>query len=179
MTIKHMSVLSGAILISVSVFADPMTASCLDGVSLVNPTTAFTNNDDGTVTHIATGLTWRQCPLGQTLSGSSCTGEATWASWESALVAAESLSFAGESDWRLPNINELRSLVERACKGPSTNAALFPLTYDAYRFWSSTSSFSDSGQAWLINMATGEESLADKDDEHSGYWNIYVVRGGN
>jgi hypothetical protein len=176
MTIKHMAVLSGAILISASVFAEnSMTASCLDGALLVNPTTAFTNNDDGTVTHIATGLTWRQCPLGQALSGSSCTGAATWAPWASALVAAESLSFAGESDWRLPNINELRSLVERACKGPSTNAALFPLTYDAYRFWSSTSSFSDSGQAWFINMDTGEESLAGKD----GYLNIYVVRGGN
>jgi hypothetical protein len=177
MTIKHMSVLSGAILISASVFADnSMTASCLDGVSLVNPTTAFTNNDDGTVTHIATGLTWRQCPLGQTLSGSSCTGAATWASWESALVAAEDLSFAGESDWRLPNINELRSLVERTCMGPSTNTALFPLTYDAYQFWSSTSSFSDSGRAWYIKMDKGEEGLSDKE---SGYLNIYVVRGGN
>lgn len=155
--------------------ADTMTQSCLDGVTLINPTSSFTDNGNGSVTSKVTGLTWRQCPLGQTWSGSACTGDASYGNWESALEDAEALSFAGYSDWRLPNINELRSLVERACATPSINASLFPLTYSATGFWSSTSSFSDAGQARALDFTTGAESLVGK----SEYKVVYVVRGGN
>lgn len=155
--------------------ADAMTQTCLDGVSLLNPASSYTDNGNGTVTSTVTGLTWRQCPLGQTLSSSACSGDASYGNWETALSDAQALSFAGYSDWRLPNINELRSLVERACTTPAINASLFPLTYSATAFWSSTSSFSDAGQVRVLDFTTGAESLVGK----SEYKVVYVVRGGN
>lgn len=156
--------------------AADMVQTCLDGVTVNNPSSDFTINGDGTVTHQVTGLTWRQCAVGLTWSGSACTGTADYKDWEGALAAAESLSFAGKSDWRLPNINELRSLVERACATPATNAALFPMGYDvAYRFLSSTSFFTDSRRVRFIDMATGEENMIEKDQ----YFTYMVVRGGN
>ena len=56
------------------------------------------DNGDGTVTDRTTGLTWQK------------TQPAVMMSWENALVYAETLSLAGRTDWRLPNIKELQSL---------------------------------------------------------------------
>ncbi|MFI3195613.1 MAG: hypothetical protein QX195_07310, partial [Methylococcaceae bacterium] len=38
------------------------------------PTSDFTDNGDGTVTHQQTGLTWMRCALGQTWTGTTCSG---------------------------------------------------------------------------------------------------------
>ncbi|MDP2902572.1 MAG: hypothetical protein Q8N96_05635 [Methylovulum sp.] len=40
------------------------------------PTSDFTDNNDGTVTHKTTGLTWMRCAMGQTWTGAACTGTA-------------------------------------------------------------------------------------------------------
>ncbi|MBP8284334.1 MAG: DUF1566 domain-containing protein, partial [Chromatiaceae bacterium] len=79
------------------------------------PASRFTDNGDGTVTDRATGLQWQRCSEGQTWSSGTCTGTATGHTWQVALQLAEAASYAGQSDWRLPNINELASIVEQAC----------------------------------------------------------------
>ena len=81
------------------------------------PTSDFTDNQDGTVTHKTTGLTWMRCAMGQTWTGSVCTGTATTYTYD----AAKKLSydFAGNSDWRLPNIAELQTIVERGTINPA------------------------------------------------------------
>ena len=63
------------------------------------PSPRFADNGDGTVTDNLTGLMWDQ--TGDRF------GMRTWAQ---ALSDVNGLSFAGHSDWRLPNVNELRSL---------------------------------------------------------------------
>ncbi|HDY7775619.1 TPA: DUF1566 domain-containing protein [Vibrio vulnificus] len=106
-------------------------------ITATTPNTAFSDNGDGTVTHHTTGLIWQRCSLGQSWDGTDCTGSATGFSWGKALAAAVQNTFAGHSDWRLPNINELASIVEYRCWAPAINSQQFPHTPSA-RYWSSS-----------------------------------------
>ena len=91
----------------------------------------FVDHGDATVTDLGTGLMWQQCSLGQD-GEASCEGVATEMTWQQALQAAADLNsaggFAGHSDWRLPNVKELRSLVDEACFEPAINPTRFPNT---------------------------------------------------
>jgi len=76
----------------------------------------FVNNGDGTIGDNATGLVWMQSDSGNALD------------WEGALNYCESLDFAGISDWRLPNVKELQSIVDYSRAPDTTNsAAIDPL----------------------------------------------------
>ncbi|MDP4028446.1 MAG: DUF1566 domain-containing protein [Gallionella sp.] len=66
--------------------------------------------------------------------------------WNAALAAAKDANFAGHSDWRLPNIKELESIVESCGYNPAINRTLFPATPDEY-FWSGSSYVPDTSQA--------------------------------
>ena len=72
---------------------------CVRG-SLNYGTNDFVDNGDGTVTDLASGLTWQQSDSGSGMQ------------WEDALAYAEGLSLAGHDDWRLPNAKELQSIVD-------------------------------------------------------------------
>jgi len=112
------------------------------------PTADFTDHGDGTVTHQSTGLMWMKCPLGQ--NGVDCAGGISDTyTWEGALQDADATNYAGYSDWRLPNKNELFSIVERRCYIPTINATVFPGTPSSY-FWSSSPSAGNSGKAWHV-----------------------------
>lgn len=65
-----------------------------------------TVNSDGTVTDPTTGLTWKRCAVGQTWSRTTCTGTGATYNWTTAKALTS--TFAGQSDWRLPNIRELQ-----------------------------------------------------------------------
>ena len=58
------------------------------------------NNQDGTVTDVATGLMWQQADDGNGRN------------WQDALAYAEQLTLANHNDWRLPNAKELQSIVD-------------------------------------------------------------------
>ena len=104
-------------------------------ILITKPDTIYTNNGDGTVTDKKTGLMWQRCLLGMT--GPSCaTGTATKFIWHNALIAANENTDNGYSDWRVPNINELASLLEDACANPMINSTLFPATTNNH--WSSS-----------------------------------------
>jgi len=102
---------------------------------VVWPNPRFTDNGNGTVTDNLTGLIW--------LKNATCFGQETWAS---ALTSANSLasgscgltdgSVAG--DWRLPNINEMLSLVDTSHKAPAlpTGHPFTNLVLSSY--WTST-----------------------------------------
>lgn len=106
----------------------------------INPDTDYINNGDGTVTHNPTGLIWKRCLEGQTYSSNgSCAGTPTAMNWVNALKLSTTATFASQSDWRLPNIKELRSLVEECRTNPSINSNLFPNTPSvSHNVWSST-----------------------------------------
>lgn len=76
----------------------------------------FVDNGDGTITDNATGLMWMKNDDGEGMV------------WEDALSYADTSEFANHSDWRLPNVKELQSIVDYS-RSPSTSnsAAIDPM----------------------------------------------------
>jgi len=113
----------------------------------------YCNHYDGTITDLDTGLMWTQVP------------SSTAMTWANALSYAENLTTGNFSDWRLPNIKELQSLVDipRATATSNTttpclNTTLFS-TANATSYWSSTSVKNASPtQAWLVDFGVNTTS---------------------
>lgn len=72
----------------------------------------YRDNGNGTVTDSKTNLTWMRCSLGQQWTGSACASVAMEMNWNDALKTAMSFSYAGHSDWRVPTLDELDTLVQ-------------------------------------------------------------------
>jgi len=108
----------------------------------------FVDNEDGTITDRATGLTWMKADSAALEAGSQGDGKLNW---QEALKWAEDLKYAGHHDWRLPNAKELHSIVDYARSPDVTHSAaidpLFEATpieneggeTDYAHYWSSTS----------------------------------------
>ncbi len=144
----------GAALLLGAACAGVCAQTCRDDIPATAPDSRFTDNGNGTVTDAGTGLMWKQCAEGQ--SGADCAGgAAVGIAWGQALRAAAAADFAGHADWRLPNKNELESLVERSCAGPAINARYFPNT-PSTPFWSSSPSSYASYHAWYVHFANGK-----------------------
>lgn len=117
---------------------------------------------NGTVVDLRTGLMWDQCPWGQ--SGATCAVVAGQVAffWPLALgvaATANASNHKGYSDWRLPNVKELRSIVEVCRRAPSINDVVFPNTpgsdFLSGYFWSSSPSASNTDGAWIVNYYYG------------------------
>lgn len=109
----------------------------------------FTINPEGTVvTDMSTGLMWEI----KTDDGSPQDKDNLY-TWQEALSYCENLNLAGCDDWRLPNRNELQSIVDYGRRDPSINS-IFPNTVSAH-YWSSTSNVSSPNNAWLVNFYFG------------------------
>jgi len=70
----------------------------------------FVDNEDGTITDLATGLMWQQSDDGTTRD------------WSEALDYCENLEVAGHDDWHLPTVKELQSLVDYS-RSPQTTSS--------------------------------------------------------
>ena len=104
---------------------------------------SFFDNGDYTVTDDATGLMWQQAT------------DSTTKTWKEALSYCEDLALAGYTDWRLPNIKELRSLVDYNTHAPAIDAAYFPATASSV-YWSSTSGH-EPENALYIGFTNGDD----------------------
>ena len=108
----------------------------------------FADNGDGTVTDRATGLMWQK------------SGSFRIKSWERGKVYVKKLNkdrFAGYSDWRVPTIEELASLLT---KKRTNKLHIDPLFDKKQKFcWSSDMMPSTSASAfpviWYVNFVTG------------------------
>jgi len=138
------------------------------------PASRFTDNGNGTVTDRATDLQWKRCAEGQTWSGGTCTGTAAGHTWQGALQLAEGASYAGKTDWRLPNLKELDSIVEEACYAPAIDLAVFPGT-PSDGFWSSSPFASSPDFAWVVSFSYGDGGSVAYKDVVS---HVRLVRGG-
>ena len=131
--------------------------TCLSDLEASTPTSRFETNSDGSVTDLWTELVWARCPVGYTLSGTEtadmsddncAAGSTVLFTWSEALALSKN---ADGEVWRVPNIKELASLVERSCYEPAINEHPFPLEGLLGGAWSS-SPFADATtlQAWSV-----------------------------
>jgi hypothetical protein len=127
----------------------------------------FHQNGDGTITDHATGLAWMKGDSGRLEAGENGDGKLNW---QEALDWVESLEYAGRSDWRLPNVKELQSIVDYT-RSPSTSesAAIDPvfdvtsITNEGGRkdypfYWSGTTHARFNSGAQGAYVAFGESS---------------------
>ncbi len=86
------------------------------------------NNNNGAVWDRNTGLLWQQ------------EDDGICRDWKEALTYCENLSLAGQTNWRLPNIKELQSIVDYTREAPAIDTDFFtPLSHlgEAW-YWSGT-----------------------------------------
>ena len=111
----------------------------------------FIDNSDGTITDISTGLMWQKSPVQN--------WEAAM-NWEQALAYCEALTLGGYSDWRLPTIKELRSIVDYSLHDPAINNIYFPNTDSGYL--SSTTYADYKSSFWGMGFRWGEDYVNGK-----------------
>ena len=121
----------------------------------------FTDNGDGTTTDNVTNLVWQQEDDNSTRT------------WESALTYCEGLSLAGKSDWRLPNIRELETIVDETRYSPAIDPTYFPNT-NSSSYWSSTTSAHLTSHAWRVYFDDGRVGDGNKSSDYY----VRCVRGG-
>jgi hypothetical protein len=109
---------------------------------------SYADNGDGTVTDNVTGLMWQQAVPAGTYT------------WAQALAYCPTLTLAGHSDWRLPSIIELESIVDYGQYNPSIDPTYFPSTPPA-SFWSSSPLAGSSSYAWLVLFDFGDANSTD------------------
>ncbi|NEX23207.1 DUF1566 domain-containing protein [Thiorhodococcus mannitoliphagus] len=79
-------------------------------------TPSFADNGDGTITDRVTGLMWQRSP---DTNGDGVLNLGDELGYEQALSYCEDLSLAEHSDWRLPDIKTLYSLIDFSGRDPS------------------------------------------------------------
>jgi hypothetical protein len=136
----------------------------------------------------ATGLVWMRCTLGETWDGKTCVGEKRGVTFSEAVQTAKSLNetggFGGYTDWAVPKIRQLHSLVDcfdeaqlRVIRTPQIidgslsedrlqqycanvqNASIhiiaFPLTSSGPPYWSSSCDISHTKVNWVVSFYSG------------------------
>jgi hypothetical protein len=138
---------------------------------------------NNTVTDNNTGLTWlryHSTKAGKSLADGSLTADTnancTW-NW---CIAANNASLGGYSDWRVPNIFELMSIVNNEYGAIGLDATAFPSITATY-LWSSTSSNSTSANyyyaVWLKASLAVTESVVLKRINTAADTYLLLVRG--
>lgn len=111
-----------------------------------------------------TGLIWQRCLLGMSWDGSTCSDQPLNLGWAEALKLARTINANPDSAgvvWRLPNRNELLSLVDTGCITPTINATWFPSPADYY-VWSSSPFERFESSAWAVSFNNGYDGYVSK-----------------
>ena len=101
---------------------------------------------DGVVTDNKTTLEWQDDYSGNN-------GNIKDSNWIDAMAYCEALSLNGKDDWRLPNKNELFSIVDYTPSYPAISSLFENIS--SYSYWSSTTSSSSTNSAWFVDFYNG------------------------
>ena len=127
---------------------NPKYVRCMRGAKTSQ---SFTDHGDGTVTDNVTGIMWQQ------------EDDDLERDWEDALAYCESLDLAGQTDWRLPDIKEMRSIVDNTRYDPAIDPIYFPGT-NLSSYWSSSTHAYLNYYAWGVTFHAGGVYSTDKGD---------------
>ena len=121
-------------------------------------TRSYTVDVNGlTITDHTTGLEWEKLTNDGSIHDRD--NVYTWAQAFQKILDLDSANFAGHNDWRLPNINELLTLMDwgrvRPAIDPVFNNGLDGFTQSSF-YWSSTTDQEDPGHAWDVSFGDGE-----------------------
>jgi len=128
---------------------------------------AKTLDGDDVVLDLATGLMWAADGNEAGANNSSI------ATWPNALAYAGLLDFAGFTDWRVPNIKELVSIVNYENVSPAVDVGYF-IHIASADYWSSTTVKAVATNALTIQFAIGLMYNQLK----TGLYRLLCVRGG-
>jgi len=141
---------------------------CVRGSSNLEDTGDYYNRlSSGIVVDLNSGLEWQD-------DYSDNNNEVKTANWEDAISYCENLVLGDNSDWRLPNKNELLSIVDHRRYSPAINQKFINTKYPVY-YWTSTSQ--DNSNAIAIEFEEGSSYTWEKDDDAAKYLNVRCVRG--
>ncbi len=136
--------------------SSPSTGSPVDEQFFSSPAVSnkFTDNGDGTVTDKKTGLMWQK------------DYDERMRTWNEAINYCNSLSFAGYSNWRLPNKGDLISLWSNAGSKKEVRDAFSPDMQEGV-YWSSSPVEGDSGIGSVVYFEDGSDGGNDKMDTYN------------
>jgi hypothetical protein len=145
----------------------PCAGTGQDGALQEGVAQSYTDNGNGTITDNVTGLMWEaldQLTYGGNPSDIHDAGNSytTWASAFQKIADLNSANFAGYTDWRLPNVNELHSLIFFATAAPAVVPSAFnngtdSFTYPIGSYWSSTTDEGEPFYAYGVSFTVGAD----------------------
>ena len=156
-----------------------------DGETQAGLPSSFTDNGDGTITDNRSGLMWEKLSRDGSIHDADTIF--TWAAATATKITLFNLAqFAGHADWRLPNVNELRSLADYGRANPAIDAAFDRNCVpgcamaacscaQADDYWTSSSYQAAPAQAWTVWFADGALHASPKTQSHY----VRAVRGGS
>ncbi len=109
----------------------------------------FIVNDDGTITDTNSGLMWQRKT------------DDSGMNWQEALNYAENLSLAGYTDWRIPSLKELRTIVNYNLHHPAIDVEIFPDKVSSI-YWSATTDTYSIDKAWCVHFLLGSRNQQSK-----------------
>ncbi|MCE9599019.1 MAG: DUF1566 domain-containing protein [Spirochaetia bacterium] len=135
---------------------------CVSGNPSAVPASSFTvstSNGSKIVTDSATGLSWIQCVLtagGVADNSSNCVGPSPAnIDQANALNYCEAMNYGGFTDWRLPSIRELSSIVDvTIAASPVLDPTAFPGSPTG-TFWTSTIDVTNPLNAYTVDFSDG------------------------
>ena len=127
-------------------------------VAWASPSYAQFFENGHTITDVKNNLVWLRCTLGQTwdYEENTCTGELVKLNHAEIAIAKVQASQQLGGSWRLPNLEELESLVCDKCETPKINKKYFPkISPEAY--WTQTQNRLNKKMYWTVNFMTGHK----------------------
>lgn len=138
----------------------PVHTRCVRGPSPWKDGPKLMKNADGTVADQTTGLIWHSSVSSESMT------------WEAAERYCRNLQHAGQTDWRLPTVRELRSVSDDRMAQPSLNPEFFSKA-GSVSCWSSTTQRNRPERAWFVDFTSGLVTYRDKTEN----MRVLVVRG--
>jgi len=164
----------------------------------ISVSSRFTDNSDGTVTDNLTGLMWLKkanCIQSdypsfdndKRIRETDNDGRVTWEHALDFVIGINDGSYpncgASRTDWRLPNVKELESLIDFAYSSPALSNAAGDAKWtegDAFSgvqtrfYWSSTTDADNTTNAWGVNLDDGHP---DSGNLKNATYYVWPVRG--